>query len=295
MEGVPKTMGEQPAAGPRVAFVTVSFRSADVLKPMLASLTESGAAVTVGVVADNHPDAEVRALAEKAHFSYLPLPNPGYGSAVNAAVGRLPSEIDWIVVSNPDVTFERHAIERMLVVGSADPSIGALGPRIIDENGAVYPSARAIPSLRTGIGHALLSRVWAANPWTRRYLQFADLASDEVRETGWLSGACLLVRRTAFEEVGGFDEAFFMYFEDVDLGLRLGRAGFRNVYVPSAVIHHSGGHSTAGASEQMLRAHHTSARLFIARKYSGPLLAPLRGVIGLGLAVRANLSRSRTN
>jgi N-acetylglucosaminyl-diphospho-decaprenol L-rhamnosyltransferase len=109
-------------------------------------------------------------------------------------------------------------------------------------------------------------------------------------EAGWLSGSCLLLRRGAFEQVGGFDSSFFMYFEDVDLCDRLGRAGWRSVYVPTAVVEHSGGHATKRVPRMMLRAHHSSAYRYLARRYAGTRFAPLRLVLGLGLLARYLLS-----
>jgi N-acetylglucosaminyl-diphospho-decaprenol L-rhamnosyltransferase len=114
-----------------------------------------------------------------------------------------------------------------------------------------------------------------------------------VRDAGWLSGACVLVRRSVYEQIGGFDEGYFMYFEDVDLGMRIGRAGFRNVYDPGAWVVHAGGHSTQGASERMVRAHHDSAHRFLSRKYPGPLLWPIRATLGLGLRLRSTLVMRR--
>ena len=113
------------------------------------------------------------------------------------------------------------------------------------------------------------------------------------RDAGWLSGSCLLVRRSAFERIDGFDEGYFMYFEDVDLGYRFGLAGFRNVYQPDAEVTHVGGHSTRGESAAMVEAHHRSARRFVAAKYRGPLLAPVRWVLDAGIAVRSWLLRRR--
>ena len=86
------------------------------------------------------------------------------------------------------------------------------------------PSARALPRLGQGIGHAVLGWWWPGNPWTRSYRAERELVTE--RPAGWLSGSCLLLRRAAFDEVGGFDPGYFMYFEDLDLGERLGRAGF---------------------------------------------------------------------
>lgn len=285
--------GQVHGTGSQVGLVTVSYQSHDALASMLESLTTTGTVLAAGVIADNHPEPSIERLAEIARFAYLPLENHGYGSAVNSAVHQLPGSIEWVVISNPDVTFEQFAIDRMLAVGNSDPLIAAVGPRIVDENGGTYPSARAIPSLRTGIGHGLFGRIWPANPWSQRYLQSEKLDTATIRDTGWLSGACILVRRSVFGTLGGFDEDFFMYFEDVDLGYRIGCAGYRNVYAPSAVIHHVGGTSTSGVSERMLQAHHASARLFISHKYPGPLLAPVRGLVGFGLRIRERLTRPR--
>jgi N-acetylglucosaminyl-diphospho-decaprenol L-rhamnosyltransferase len=106
---------------------------------------------------------------------------------------------------------------------------------------------------------------------------------------GWLSGSCLLVRRAAFDQVGGFDERYFMYMEDVDLGDRLGKAGWLNVYVPSAQVLHHKGHSTARESARNLAAHHKSTYLYLADRHPGWRRAPLRWAMRAGLAVRVRL------
>jgi N-acetylglucosaminyl-diphospho-decaprenol L-rhamnosyltransferase len=110
-----------------------------------------------------------------------------------------------------------------------------------------------------------------------------------------LSGACVLVRKSAFDEIGGFDTGFFMYFEDVDLGYRLGKSGHRNVYEPAAVVTHTGAHSTNSDSGRMITAHHESARRFLNKKYSGPLLWPVRVVLRIGLQLRSALVRRHFN
>jgi GT2 family glycosyltransferase len=133
---------------------------------------------------------------------------------------------------------------------TAEPDAGAVGPRILNPDGSTYPSARAVPSLFGGAMHAVLHPFWKSNPWSVRYRNDTD-AAVAVRDVGWLSGACVLVRRSAFDAIGGFDAAYFMYFEDVDLGERFGRYGWRNVYDPSAVVTHIGGESTKSESAAM--------------------------------------------
>ena len=276
-----------------VGVVTVSYSSFEVLEGFLSSLARALSTRPEVVVVDNAADAAVATLSRRVGAAYLARPeNPGYGAAINAGVDALPGSVEWVLVSNPDVVLHGGAVDRLLAVGRSDARIGSIGPRVLNGDGSTYPSARAIPSLRTGVGHALFANIWLDNPWSRAY---RDTSADpeRARSAGWLSGSCLLVRRSAFAEIGGFDEKFFMYFEDVDLGLRLGRADYLNWFEPSAVVTHSGAHSTSAHSAAMVAAHHRSARLFIAKKYPGLWLSPVRAILQVGLAIRSAILQRR--
>lgn len=281
--------------GPSVGIVTVAYRSNLVLDGFLDSCTAASAAPVSIVIADNAPGTpdDASRLAEKHRAQYVALPeNPGYGGAVNAGVRALPAGVDWVMISNPDVVLAPGTIDLLREAAERDPAIGAVGPAVLNPDGSVYPSARSVPSLRTGVGHALFVNLWQRNPWTLAYRRESD-PSDETRDAGWLSGSCLLVRRSAFDAVGGFDDGYFMYFEDVDLGFRLGRAGYRNVYEPSAKVTHVGAHSTGSESARMVAAHHASARRFLSKKYAGWWLWPVRVVLRVGLAVRSRAIQRR--
>jgi N-acetylglucosaminyl-diphospho-decaprenol L-rhamnosyltransferase len=271
-----------------VGIVTVAYRSNAVLAGFLDSVGAASRVKPPVVVVDNAPgDDDARALSAEAGATHVPLPsNPGYGGAVNAGVRELPASVAWVLISNPDVVLGRGSIDAMLETAETDRRIGAVGPAVLNPDGSVYPSARAVPSLRTGIGHALFANLWQRYPWTLAYRRETD-PSDRARDAGWLSGSCLLVRRSAFDEIGGFDEGYFMYFEDVDLGFRLGRAGYRNVYEPASTVTHVGAHSTGGESARMVRAHHDSARRFLSKKYSDWWLWPVRVTLRAGLALRS--------
>lgn len=275
---------------PTVGVVTVAYHSSKELGPFLDSVGKSGKHRTSVVVVDNAGDDEpsAREIVETRGALYLPMThNGGYGAAVNRGIAALPPSVEWVLISNPDVLLGENALDELMRFASLDPHIGTVGPRILNEDGSVYPSARAIPSLRTGIGHALLGDVWPSNPWSRKYHADAEYG-DESRRAGWVSGACLLVRRRAFDSVQGFDEGFFMYFEDVDLGFRLEQSGWINAYDPSAVATHLGARSTSNSSEMAL-AHHRSAARFIDKKYPGALRAPLRLVLRVSLFVRGSI------
>jgi N-acetylglucosaminyl-diphospho-decaprenol L-rhamnosyltransferase len=279
-----------------VAIVTVSYGSESVLAPFLESLRTAVSVPARVVIADNKSlerSNTVSNLAEAAGADYLPMPsNRGYGHAINVAVNSLPPEIEWVIVSNPDVVAGPGSIDTLLASVGDDERVAAVGPRILSSEGDVYPSARTVPSLRSGVGHALFANLWPSNPWTRRYRR--ETGAELVRrDAGWLSGAFLMLRRSVFDELGGFDESYFMYFEDVDLGYRIGKLGLRNVYEPSASVIHTGAHSTQGESSRMIRAHHDSAKRFLFKKYPGPTLWPMRATLQVGLAVRSRIEERR--
>jgi N-acetylglucosaminyl-diphospho-decaprenol L-rhamnosyltransferase len=212
--------------------------------------------------------------------------NVGYGAAVNAALADRSQ--GWALVANPDVRFEPGSVDELLAVAARWPRAATVGPAIRTPDGELYPSARDLPRLSTGIGHALLGWAWPANPWTARYRR--EREEPRERPAGWLSGSCFLVDLAAFRAVGGFDPGYFMYFEDVDLAERLGRAGYLHVYAPSAVVVHEGGHATRREPHRMARVHHTSALRYLARQHPGPVNAPLRLGLRAGLGARMLVS-----
>ena len=271
----------------RIGIVTVSFHSGDAIRSLIESIPAATSWETDIVVVDNVPDGDAalaRAVTGTTARTIGRPDNPGYGGGVNSGVASLSSDIDFFLVVNPDVILDPHALDELVRVIQSDPTIGSVGPLLRDLSGAAYPSARAIPSLRVGIGHALLGDLVPSNPWTRKYHAATNVVNQ--RDAGWLSGACVVVRRAAFDAVGGFDDNFFMYFEDVDLGYRLGRGGWRNVFVPTATAQHEGGHSTRDHSAQMIVAHHDSARLWVRKRYSGARWWAVRVAVTMGLRLR---------
>ena len=283
--------------GDELAVVTVTYSPGDALSAFLDSLEKATTRSYSVVLADNGSvdGAPERAAAERGGVELLRTgENIGYGSAANRAIAGLGVEVGWVVVANPDVVWLPGSLDELLAAGARTPRAGALGPLIRDADGTVYPSARLLPSLGRGIGHAVFGTVWPNNPWTREYRQSEAVVVE--RDAGWLSGSCLLLRRTAFDSVDGFDSGYFMYFEDVDLGERLGRAGWRNRFVPSAEVVHTGGHATtanADVSARMLAEHHRSAYRYLAGRYPGMLRAPLRLALRAGLGARAALAVRR--
>ncbi len=282
--------GTFPAA-PAVGIVVVTYSPGQALDAFLDSIPRACSGTFSVILADNgSTDGSVERAAGRPGVTLVRTGgNLGYGAAANVGARALGPRASWLLVANPDVICMDGAIDALVAAATRHPDGGAFGPLITTAGGVVYPSARHLPSIGAGIGHALLGWWWPTNPWTRRYRQ--DAATPTEREAGWLSGSLLLLRREAFESVGGFDPGYFMYFEDVDLGERLARAGWRSIYCPSARVIHTGGHATERDPGPMAVAHHRSAYRYLARRYPAPWQAPLRWALRAGLAIRGFASR----
>jgi len=159
---------------------------------------------------------------------------------------------------------------------------------IRNTNGTIYPSARSVPRIRDAVGHGLLGLVWPTNPFTRRYRQL-DADPARRRDVDWVSGAAVWLRRAALTTVGGWDERYFMYVEDVDLCWQLRGRGWRVGYEPGAVVTHVQGATTAKHPYRMIAEHHRSLYRFASKRWHGArrLALPFAAAF---LALRAGLA-----
>jgi N-acetylglucosaminyl-diphospho-decaprenol L-rhamnosyltransferase len=279
----------QSPAPAALRIVAVTYSPGATLEGFVGSLGAATTRPTEVVLADNGSTdgAPEAAAARHPHVRLLRTGgNVGYGAAVNAGLAGLTD--GYALVANPDVRFDPGSVDELLEVAARWPRAATVGPAIRTPEGELYPSARDLPQLSTGIGHAALGWAWPGNPWTARYRREREAPRE--RPAGWLSGSCLLVDVAAFWSVGGFDPGYFMYFEDVDLAERLGRRGWLHVYAPSAVVVHEGGHATGREPNRMARVHHTSALRYLSHQHPGRRNAPLRGAFRAGLGARMLVS-----
>lgn len=221
--------------------------------------------------------------------------NPGFASGVNRAARAARGK--YLLLLNPDCIVDQDVAHILAAWLDEHPRVGIVGPLVREQDGSVQASARRFPNVTTGFAGrtSWLSRVWPTNPWTRRNLVTRDVLHGPI-EVDWVSGACMMARRNAFESVGGMDEQFFLYWEDADLCFRLKRAGWPTVYNPMvAVTHLTGSSSSLARREALIAFHHSAYRYF--RKHGGPVARAAAPAVFLALQARlflklASLRRS---
>jgi N-acetylglucosaminyl-diphospho-decaprenol L-rhamnosyltransferase len=274
----------------------VDHDAGDLLQRCVRSLLEAGAGSVVVVengragsamaalapVLDGVPEAPVRIVR--------PGRNVGYGAGVNRGLSALAGDEtppEWVLVSNADLVVHPGALDALRLALEAHPAWALVGPRIFTETGEVYPSVRRFPSFVDAAGHALLALFDPDNPFTKRYNPGTP-EGEVITSADWVSGSCFLARRSALEELGGFDEAYFMYAEDMDLCWRAHQSGWGVGFVGTAAVTHVQGATTAKHPYRMMVAHHRSALRFTVRTTKGwrRVALPLAVVVlGIRMAI----------
>jgi N-acetylglucosaminyl-diphospho-decaprenol L-rhamnosyltransferase len=258
--------------------VIVSWNVRDLLRRCLQSIEAEakqaidGLALETIVVDNASTDGSVEMV--RAEFPLVRLvtndENRGFTVANNQglALGRG----RYLLLLNPDTEVTGGALATMVRTMDGRPQVGALGPQLRYPDGSLQSSRRRFPTFATALVEStVVQEWWGDNRILRRYYM-ADTPDDTVQAVDWVVGACLLVRRQTYEQVGGLDEGFFMYSEEMDWCRRIKDAGWFIVYLPTAmVIHHEG-----RSSEQVIPARHIhfqSSKVRYFRKHHGTFQA----------------------
>ena len=281
-----KPVAARPQGG--VAAIVVNYNAADHIGACLRSIAANG--VDQVVVVDNNSTDDSFDVVHADGAFWLPAgSNLGYGKGANLGTRAAEAaDAQYLLICNPDVEVSQGAVARLVDALERDPSIGVVGPAIRNPDGSLYPSARTFPDMVDAIGHGLLGLVTPGNRFTRRY-RLLDWDHSHPSEVDWVSGACFLCRREAWDAVGGFDPSYFMYLEDVDLCWRLAGAGWKVAYEPVAGAVHVQGVSADRHPYRMLAAHHRSLWRFAYRTTPGAKRAALP-LVGLGLLGRLGVA-----
>jgi GT2 family glycosyltransferase len=277
-----------------VSILIVNYRTYTEVTGCLESLSRFRSD-DVEVILVDHLCEPVEAARVSSAFPWVHViavdANPGFAAGVNRAARA--SRGRYLLLLNPDCLLDGDVAHVLASWLEDHPVVAAAGALVREADGSVQLSARWFPNVTTGFAGrtSLLSRLWPANHWTRRNL----VAPGGVRapiEVDWVTGVCIMVRREAFESVGGMDERFFLYWEDADLCFRLKRAGWRTVYNPTVSVTHLTGRSSAQVRQQALKAFHESAYLYFS-KNGGRFARGVAPLVFVALQMRMYMKMAR--
>ena len=285
-----------------LSVILVSYKSREVLLACLRALQadarNTGIRLETVVVDNDSRDGTLEALA--AEFPQVRVianrENRGYARAVNQ--GLAATRAPLALVLNPDCEPHPGLLRALLDHAAAHPRTGIAGQKILNPDGSLEYSARSFPDHLTFLfnRYSLLTRLFPGNRFSRRYL-LTDWDHASAREVDWVSGACMLARREAVAQVGGMDEAFFMFNEDVDWCRRMKLAGWAVSYEPAAaVVHHIGASRSRVAARVIWGRHLGMIHYFHKHHPTSPLLSlPADALILLraALMILANALRPR--
>lgn len=272
--------------------IIVNYNSTDCTIDSIRSIynTVDGDSFNI-IVVDNastdHPENILK------YYPYIHLlknkRNIGFSKAVNNALPlcRAP----YVILLNPDTLIFKGFFDNALNFMEDNSMAGLIGPRIYDQDGTIQGSARKFPTLLTSIfgRKSPLTRMYPNNPVTSKEFICFNHGTKEVIEVDWVSGACMIIRKEAIEAVSGFDERFFLYWEDADLCKRLKEAGWKVVYFTKAeVMHYVGKSSDTNPIFSIFQLHYSCYKLFL--KHSKAPLRIIAPIVFCGLILRCLLA-----
>ncbi len=274
-----------------IATIIVNYNAGETLQQCVGALLKSTEPTTITIFDNASSDHSAENLQsffgnhQNVEFLFNGT-NLGFAPAVNLVAGR--SDANWILVLNPDCILERETLARLKTALVQDPGAALAGPAVRDENGRLQ---RATMRRFPGPWKSLMSAsgLWRLGKWLPVFhgveVDVSDLTDDpEICDA--VSGACMLVRRSAFEAIGYLDEGYAMHCEDLDLMYRLKNQGWHCLYVPQAgSVHQQGLSSRSRPTWVHFQKHRGMARFF--RKFQAKTTAfPISILVYTGIWLR---------
>jgi N-acetylglucosaminyl-diphospho-decaprenol L-rhamnosyltransferase len=275
------------------AIVVVTYNSARRISRLLDSIPAACAGITARCVVVDNGSADQTADLVRQHPAVTLVEtgrNLGYAGAIN--VGRRhASQYAALVVLNPDLVLEPGAISR-LHVALADPAVGIAVPRLLNEDGSLYPSLRREPSPLRALGEAVFGSHLPARPaWLAETIR-APGFYERGHNVAWAGGAALMISAACGEAVGDWDsDRFFLYAEETDFAARARAAGFQIRYVPDATVRHEGGGSGQSPSLTALMA--VNRIRYYEKYHRRPVTSLFRAAVALDCLLRSGRAGHR--
>ncbi len=279
----------QALTPPPVTVAVVSYNTRELLTRCLRSLAGDALSGRARVVVVDNGSADGSAAAARTVAPWAEViareDNVGFGAAVNLVARDSASA--WLAVANADVELHPGALATLLAAGD-DPRVGAVAPRLVLPDETIQHSVGPLPGIALALAFALGLHRLNRQLGDRLCLEGA-WDPERSRHVPWAVGAFLLVRRSAFDAVGGFDERQWMYAEDLDLGWRLRDAGYWTRFVPGATVRHVAAAATGAAfgDERRRRRRYMAATYrVVARRRGSAYSRATAAINALGAAAR---------
>jgi GT2 family glycosyltransferase len=272
--------------------VVVNYNSTDYLLNCLKSIYDSMNGNPINVlIQDNGSEDDVDRVLQV--FPQVRLAkssnNMGFAKAINKGLDQC--ESPYIAIINPDTMVLDDCFHEVLEYMEKNPGVGIVGPKVLDVGGTVQGSARAFPTPLTAFfgRNTILTKLFPNNSITRRNVLTKRCANGKPIEVDWVSGACMVLRREAIDDVGLMDPRFFLYWEDADWCRRMWAKGWKVVYYPQpSLIHYVGGSSSKTPIRSLVEFHKNCYKFF--NKYNRPYLRFINPFVAGTLASRLVLS-----
>lgn len=276
-------------ADPTVSIIVVSYNTREMTLRCLRTLFANLGTLSVETCAVDNGSQDGSAAAIELHFPQVHLVrnegNAGFGAANNCAMSL--SRGRYLLLLNSDAFVGPGAIGELVDFLEKHPKVAVAGPRLLNADGSVQVSCFPFPTpLRAWVENLWLPRLL---PHTSRLGDYRTWAHDQERVVDWVVGACMLVRREAYEQVGGFDERFFMYSEEADWQRRMRDSGWQIAFTPAAAVQHLGGASGANEPARVNRHFFQSLDRYELKHHGWAGLLLFRVAMAVGSTLRALL------
>jgi GT2 family glycosyltransferase len=271
-----------------IDLIVVNYKSTDFLHTCLSSVygNLNGTKVNAHVV-DNGSRDHVHLIKGTFPETILTINNNnlGFSKAVNKIIKKTSSP--YIVILNPDTIVFDDFFESVIAFMENNSDVGILGPKVLNPDNCVQGSARAFPTFRSAFfgRRSVLTRMFPNNRFTCANILSHLSDGTAPMEVDWVSGACMVVKRKALDDVGLLDERFFLYWEDVDWCKRMWDKGWKVTYYPQATIQHAVGGSSEHNLIRSIFEFHKSAYTYFVKYFKSPKLL-IKPLIFAGLSLR---------
>ncbi len=258
-----------------LSFITINHYNSRALQTCLQSIEDSAGKLSHEIIVVDNSAGDPDFIDLKKKFPrarYIANPqNVGFAVANNQGARKARGET--LLFINPDAVLHEGAAERLLAFCKTHPDAGIAGPKVLNADGSLQYSCRNFPTLWSGLfnRYSLLTRLFPNNRFSADYLML-DFDHDSVKEVDWVSGCCMMIRKEVFRQIGGFDENYFLFNEDVDICRAAWNNGFKVVYCPTAQINHDISSSNSKTPARIVIQRHRGMSYYYKKHHSANVL-----------------------